>query len=183
MLANGSMNSNTSGEGEICKNMIEAGLIDCLVALPAQLFYNTMIPACLWFLARNKTNGKFRNRTDEILFIDASKVGSMINRRNKEFSDDDIAQITDTYHAWRNIGGQYEDKAGFCKSATLEEVRKNNHVLMPGRYVGTEAEEDDGIPFDEKMNALTAKLAEQFAKGSELEKTIRENLKGIGYEF
>ena len=169
--------------GEIRKNMIEADLIDCMVALPAQLFYNTMIPACLWFLARNKTNGKFRNRSDEILFIDARKIGSMINRRNKEFSDEDIAQITDTYHAWRNIGGRYEDKAGFCKAATLEEVRKNNYVLMPGRYVGTEAEADDGIPFDEKMNALTARLAEQFARGSELEKIIRENLKGIGYEF
>jgi type I restriction enzyme M protein len=183
VLANGSMNSNSGGEGEIRKNMIEAGLIDCMVALPAQLFYNTMIPACLWFLARNKTNGKFRNRSGEILFIDARKIGSMINRRNKEFSDADIARITGTYHAWRNVGGQYEDIAGFCKAATLEEVRKNNHVLMPGRYVGTEAEEDDGIPFDEKMNVLTARLAEQFARGSELEKAIRENLKGIGYEF
>ena len=183
VLANGSMNSNSGGEGEIRKNMIEAGLIDCMVALPAQLFYNTMIPACLWFLARNKTNGKFRNRTGEILFIDARKLGSMINRRNKEFSGGDIAQITDTYHAWRNIGGQYDDKAGFCKAATLEEVRKSNYVLMPGRYVGTEAEEDDGIPFDEKMKVLTSKLAEQFTRGSELEKSIRENLKGIGYEF
>ena len=189
VLANGSMNSNSGGEGEIRKNMIEAGLIDCMVALPAQLFYNTMIPACLWFLARNKFNGKFRNRADEILFIDARKIGSMINRRNKEFSDEDIAQITDTYHAWRSVRENnhspqpYEDKAGFCKAATLEEVRKNNYVLMPGRYVGTEAEEDDGIPFDEKMNALTTRLAEQFARGSELEKSIRENLKGIGYEF
>jgi type I restriction enzyme M protein len=183
VLANGSMNSNSGGEGDIRKNMIEAGMIDCMVALPAQLFYNTMIPACLWFLARNKTNGKFRNRADEILFIDVRKIGSMINRRNKEFSDEDIAQITDTYHAWRSIGGQYEDKAGFCKAATLEEVRKNNYVLMPGRYVGTETEEDDGIPFDEKMNSLTSRLAEQFARGSELEKIIRENLKGIGYEF
>jgi len=183
VLANGSMNSNSGGEGEIRKNMIEAGLIDCMVALPPQLFYNTMIPACLWFLARNKTNGKFRNRLNEILFIDARKIGSMINRRNKEFSDVNIALITDTYHAWRNIGGQYEDIAGFCKAATLEEVQKNNHVLMPGRYVGTEAEVDDGIPFDVKMEALTTKLAEQFARGSELEKAIRENLKGIGYEF
>ncbi len=183
VLANGSMNSNSGGEGEIRKNMIEAGLIDCMVALPAQLFYNTMIPACLWFLARNKTNGKFRNRANEILFIDARKIGSMINRRNKEFSDDDIARITDTYHAWRNIGGQYQDQDVFCKAATLEEVRKNSHVLMPGRYVGTEAVEDDGIPFEEKMNVLTTKLAEQFARGSELEMSIRENLKGIGYEF
>lgn len=183
VLANGSMNSNTGGEGEIRKNMIEAGLIDCMVALPAQLFYNTMIPACLWFLARNKTNGKFRNRSNEILFIDARKTGAMINRRNKEFSDADIALIADTYHAWRNLGGSYEDKPGFCKSASLDEVRKNSHVLMPGRYVGAEAEEDDGIPFDDKMKALTDRLAEQFAKGLDLEEKIRENLKGIGYGF
>jgi len=183
VLANGSMNSNSGGEGEIRKNMIEAGLVDCMVVLPAQLFYNTMIPACLWFLARNKTNHKFRDRSQEILFIDARKLGVMINRRNKELTDEDIALISGTYHNWRNKDGQYEDKAGFCKSATIEEVRNNNYVLMPGRYVGTEKEADDGIPFDEKMKALTAKLAEQFAKGKELEKTIRENLKGIGYEF
>lgn len=183
VLANGSMNSNTSGEGEIRKNMIEAGLVDCMVALPAQLFYNTMIPACLWFLARNKKNHKFRDRSNEILFIDARKLGVMINRRNKELTDEDIAIISGTYHAWRNKNGGYEDKAGFCKSATIEEVKNNNYVLMPGRYVGTEEEADDGIPFDEKMKALTSKLAEQFTKGNELEKTIRENLKGIGYEF
>jgi type I restriction enzyme M protein len=183
VLANGSMNSNTGGEGEIRKNMIKAGLVDCMVALPAQLFYNTMIPACLWFLARNKTNHKFRDRSQEILFIDARKLGAMINRRNKELADEDIALISGTYHAWRNKNGAYEDKAGFCKSATLEEVRNNSYVLMPGRYVGTEEEIGDGIPFDEKMKALTSKLAEQFAKGNELEKTIRENLKGIGYGF
>jgi type I restriction enzyme M protein len=183
VLANGSMNSNTSGEGEIRKNMIEAGLVDCMVALPAQLFYNTMIPACLWFLARNRTNHKFRDRANEILFIDARKLGTMINRRNKEFTDGDIAQIAGTYHAWRGKAGVYEDQAGFCKAATLDEVRANNYVLMPGRYVGTEEAEDDGVPFDEKMNALTAKLAEQFARGNELQNTIRENLKGIGYEF
>ncbi|MCX6134748.1 MAG: class I SAM-dependent DNA methyltransferase [Ignavibacteriales bacterium] len=185
VLANGSMNSNSGGEGDIRKNMIEAGLIDCMVALPAQLFYNTMIPACLWFLARNKTNHKFRNRSNEILFIDARKLGTMINRRNKEFTDDDIALIAQTYHAWRNREGKYQDKAGFCKSATIEEIRseKNGYVLMPGRYVGTEEEVDDGIPFEEKMNALTTKLAEQFTKSSELETTIRSNLKSIGYEF
>lgn len=212
VLANGSMNSNTGGEGEIRKNMIEAGLVDCMVALPAQLFYNTMIPACLWFLARNKTNHKFRDRSNEILFIDARKLGEMVNRRNKKLSDDDIALISGTYHAWRNKSGtlieddsmktmitdgtkpspsknqknlstDYKDIPGFCKSATLDEVRANNYVLMPGRYVGTEEAEDDGVPFDEKMNALTAKLAEQFTKGAELEAKIRENLKGVGYEF
>ncbi len=150
------------GEGEIRKNMIEAGLIDCMVALPAQLFYNTMIPACLWFLARNKSNGKFRNRSNEILFIDARKLGAMVNRRNKELSDDDIKLIAQTYHNWRGKEGKYEDKAGFCKAATIEEGRNNNYVLMPGRYVGTEEEIDDGVPFEEKMNTLTAKQAAPF---------------------
>ena len=177
------MNSNTGGEGDIRKAMIEAGLIDCMVALPAQLFYNTMIPACLWFLARNKGNGKFRNRSNEILFIDARKLGIMINRRNRELADADIKKITGTYHNWRNLAGDYEDIPGFCKKAAIEEVRANGYVLMPGRYVGTEAEEIDAMPFAEKMGALTTKLAEQFAKGAELEIAIRENLKGIGYEF
>ncbi|MBM3181238.1 MAG: SAM-dependent DNA methyltransferase [Chloroflexi bacterium] len=215
VLANGSMNSNTGGEGEIRKNMIEAGLIDCMVALPSQLFYNTMIPACLWFLARNKTNHKFRNRSNEILFIDARKLGEMTNRRNRKLTDEDLALISGTYHAWRNkekdpkglsrqedlpdkknnkvssvpdsgkrpLGSGYKDIAGFCKSATMDEVRNNNYVLMPGRYVGAEEIEDDGVPFDEKMNALTSKLAEQFANSAKLETKIRENLAGIGYEF
>jgi len=211
VLANGSMNSNTGSEGEIRKAMIEARLVDCMVALPAQLFYNTMIPACLWFLAKNKTNGKFRNRSNEILFIDARKLGTMINRRNKELTDTDIKQITDTYHNWRNCpnhdsfdlydkndlkksnhgnhenqknqSSDYVDIPGFCKAATLQEVAQNNYVLMPGRYVGTEDEAEDLVPFVEKMQSLTAKLAEQFAQGETLQKTIRENLKGIGYEF
>lgn len=183
VLANGSMNSNTGSEGEIRKAMIEAGLIDCMVALPAQLFYNTMIPACLWFLARSKKNGKFRNRSNEILFIDARKLGTMINRRNKELSDVDIARISAIYHNWRNINGEYEDVAGFCKAATMEEVINNNYVLMPGRYVGTEEEEDDGILFADKITALTTKLAEQLSKGYTLEMEIRESLKSIGYEL
>ncbi len=183
VLANGSMNSNTGTEGEIRKNMIEAGLVDCMVSLPAQLFYNTAIPACLWFIAKNRTNGKFRNRSNEILFIDARNLGTMVNRRNREFTDEDVKQIGETYHNWRTINGNYYDVAGFCKSATIEEVKKNSYVLMPGRYVGTEGTETDGTPFDEKMQTLTAKLAEQFAQNNELEKVIRENLKGIGYEF
>ena len=183
VLANGSMNSNTGGEGEIRKNMIEAGLVDCMVALPAQLFYNTTGPACLWFLSRDRTNHKFRNRSNELLFIDARKLGTMVNRRNKEFSQEDIAKIAGTYHAWRGEGGVYEDLPGFCKAASKEDVRGNNYVLMPGRYVGTEDVEDDGIPFEEKMNKLTAQLAVQFARGNELQQRIRENLKGIGYEF
>jgi type I restriction enzyme M protein len=189
VLANGSMNSNTGGEGEIRKNMIEAGLVDCMVALPAQLFYNTMIPACLWFLAKNRTNHKFRNRSNEILFIDARKLGTMINRRNKILTDgtdeneNDLKLITDTYHNWRNASAHYEDIAGFCKVATLDEVRQNNYVLMPGRYVGTEEEEIDLIPFEEKMKTLTDKLAEQFAQGEKIQKTIVENLKSIGFDI
>jgi type I restriction enzyme M protein len=187
VLANGSLNSNSGGEGDIRRNMIEDGIVDCMVALPSQLFYNTMIPACLWFLARNRRGGfqtrpYQRDRSNEILFIDARKLGSMVNRRNRELTDDDVALIAGTYHSWRSKDGGYEYKAGFCKAATIEEVRNNNHVLMPGRYVGTEEELDDDVPFEDKMNALTAKLAEQFAKGAELEKTIRENLKGIGFE-
>ncbi len=183
VLANGSMNTNAGNEGEIRKNMIEAGLIDCMVSLPAQLFFNTTIPACLWFLARNKANGKFRNRSNEILFIDARQLGTMINRKNKEFTEDDIKLITNTYHEWRNKNGKYEDVAGFCKVATIEEVKNNNWVLMPGRYVGNEEEVEDLIPFAEKMQALTEKLTRQFTQGSELEETIRENLKSVGYEF
>lgn len=183
VLANGSMNTSSGGEGEIRKNMIEAGLVDCMVALPSQLFYNTMIPVCLWFLARDRKNHKFRDRSNVILFMDARKLGTMVNRRNRELTGEDIAKISGTYHAWRNLGGRYEDVAGFCRAATLDEVRANNYVLMPGRYVGTEEVEDVGIPFEEKMTALTAQLAEQFARGEELQKQIRENLKGIGYEF
>lgn len=183
VLANGSMNSNTGSEGEIRKNMIEARLVDCMVTLPANLFYNTTIAASLWFLAKNKSNGKFRNREKEILFIDARKLGVMINRRNRILKQEDIDLISSTYHKWRDPNGGYEDIAGFCKSAKIEEVIDNNYVLMPGRYVGTEEEEIDVKSFDEKMQTLTAKLAIQFAKDNELENTIRENLKGIGYEF
>jgi len=183
VLANGSMNSNTGGEGEIRKNLIEAGLVDCMVALPSQLFYNTQIPACLWFLARDRRNHKHRDRSNEILFIDARKLGRMINRRNRELTDEDIQRIAGTYHAWRSKDGGYADQAGFCRAATIQEVRDNGYVLMPGRYVGTEEEVDDGVPFEEKMAALTAQLAGQFARGRELEVCIRENLRGIGYEF
>lgn len=173
VLANGSMNSNTGTEGEIRKAMIAAGLIDCMVILPAQLFYNTMIPACIWFLSKRKKK--------DILFIDARKMGTMINRRNKELSDADIQQIAGTYHNWRN--GQYEDISGFCKAASIEEVANNNYMLMPGRYVGTKEEEEDGILFTDKIAALTSKLAEQFNKSHTLEAEIRENLKRIGYEI
>jgi type I restriction enzyme M protein len=183
VLANGSMNSNTGTEGEIRRNMIQAGVVECIVTLPANLFYNTTIAASLWFLSKNRANGKFNHRKNEILFIDARKFGVMINRRIRELTPDDIALASSTYHKWRNLDGDYEDIAGFCKSATLEQVAQYNYVLMPGRYVGTEEEEIDPVSFDEKMQALTTKLSEQFAKDSALENSIREHLKQIGYEF
>ena len=157
--------------------------MDCMVALPSQLFYGTQIPACLWFLARDKSNGKFRNRRGKTLFIDARKTGALVDRTHKEFSDADIQKIARTYHAWRGEkgAGKYEDVAGFCKSASLEEIEQHGHVLTPGRYVGAEEVEDDGEPFDEKMKRLTAQLKDQFAESAALEKAIRENLKKVGY--
>lgn len=178
VLANGSMSSNTSGEGEIRKNIVEADLVDCMVALPSQLFFNTMIPACLWFIRRGrKETGA---RSGEVLFIDARKMGTMISRRNRELTREDIKKITETYHNWR-AGKDYEDIASFCKSATFDDIRKHNHVLTPGRYVGTEAEEDDGIPFDEKMKGLTSKLKDQMEESKCLDEEIKKNLESIGY--
>ena len=177
VLANGSMSSNQSGEGEIRKNLIEADLVDCMVALPGQLFYSTQIPACLWFLSRR------RKRHGEILFIDARKLGPMVDRTHRELTDEDIARIADTYHAWRtgedNDG--YADIPGFCKSAPLDEVRRHGHVLTPGRYVGAEPQEDDGEPFEDKMKRLVAQLREQQAEGTRLDAAIAENLKELGY--
>lgn len=182
VLANGSMSSNQSGEGEIRKNIIEADLVDCMVALPSQLFYNTMIPACLWFVSRDKKNSKFRDRRGEILFIDARKMGSLIDRRHRELTGEEIRKISSTYHAWRGEGGKYADVKGFCKSAKLDEVRGHGHILTPGRYVGAEDIEDDGEPFDQKMHKLTAELAGQFQKSGELEKEIKKNLNGLRYK-
>jgi len=190
VLANGSMTTNSGNEGEIRKAMIQEGVVDCMVALPTQLFFNTQIPACLWFLARNRKNhppssraGKFRDRSNEILFIDARKLGTMINRKNKAFTDDDIAKITNAYHSWRDKDGKYEDIAGFCKAATIAEVEANNFVLTPGRYVGTEEVEDDGIPFEEKVNAIAAELKEQFEQSNELQIKIKENLLRVGIKI
>jgi type I restriction enzyme M protein len=153
VLANGSMSSNQSGEGEIRKSLIEADLVDCMVALPGQLFYSTQIPACLWFLARDRKRGRFRDRRGHVLFLDARKLGRMVDRTHRELTNEDIARIAGTYHAWRgkNDADEYADVPGFCKNATLEEIRKHGHVLTPGRYVGAEAQEDDGEPFEEKM--------------------------------
>jgi type I restriction enzyme M protein len=183
VLANGSMSSNQSGEGEIRKNMIEADLIDCMVALPGQLFYSTQIPVCLWFVARDKRNGRFRDRRGETLFIDARKLGSLVDRVHRELTDEDIARIAGTYHAWRGDpeAGEYADVPGFCKAATLEEIKKHGHVLTPGRYVGAEAPEDDGEPFEEKMKRLTATLREQQAEAEKLDAAIAENLRALGY--
>ena len=214
VLANGSMSTNTSGEGEIRKKMIDDDLVDCMIALPGQLFFTTQIPVCLWFMTKNKAGGsptgkKFRNRVGETLFIDARNMGTMVDRTHKELTNDDIKTISNTYHAWRSEGvtlskrgleeevhgvlpenkGQegaeetsYEDIPGYCKSATLEEIQKNDYVLTPGRYVGVAEEEDDGIPFEEKMTELTSTLFSQMEEAKELDKAIRENLKSLGYE-
>ena len=183
VLANGSMSSNQSGEGEIRKAIIEADLVDCMVALPGQLFYSTQIPVCLWFLARNKKNGRFRDRRGETLFIDARKLGTMVDRVHRELTDDDLAKIAGTYHAWRGDkdAGKYEDVPGFCKAAKLDDIRKHGHVLTPGRYVGAEAAEDDGEPFEDKMKRLTATLREQQKEAAKLDAAIAANLKELGY--
>ncbi len=199
VLANGSMSSNQSGEGEIRRAIIEADLVDCMVALPGQLFYSTQIPACLWFLARDKSarhsresgNPGLRDRRGRVLFIDARKLGRMVDRTHRELTDEDIARIANTYHAWRgeNVvahkgdhkGRPYKDIPGFCKSATLEEIRKHGHVLTPGRYVDAAAQEDDGEPFEEKMKRLTAQLKLQMAEGAKLDEAIRTNLAVLGF--
>jgi type I restriction enzyme M protein len=190
VLANGSMSSNQSGEGDIRKAIIEADLVDCMVALPGQLFYSTQIPVCLWFLTKNKTgrpNNKIRARQGETLFIDARKLGQMIDRVHRELTEVDIAKIADTYHSWRLHKPSalslppYADIAGFCKSAKTEEIATHGYVLTPGRYVGAEEIEDDGEPFEQKMTRLVAELNGQFAESAKLEKAIKANLKGLGY--
>ena len=183
VLANGSMSSNTSGEGEIRKNVIEADLVDCMVALPGQLFYSTPIPVCLWFLSRNKKPANGRDRSGEILFMDARNMGTLVDRVHRELTDEDINKIADTYNAWRGEAdcGSYQDVAGFCKSTKLDEVKQHGYVLTPGRYVGIEESEDDGEPFDEKMARLTDQLSEQFAKSRELEIEIRKQISTLGF--
>ena len=164
VLANGSMSSNQSGEGDIRKAIIETDLIDCMVAMPGQLFYATQIPVCLWFLARDKKNSRFRDRRGKVLFIDARKLGTLIDRVHRDLSDEDIAKVANTYHAWRGDNGtktKYADVPGFCKSATLDDIRKHGHILTPGRYVGAAEVEEDAEPFEEKMARLTAELREQ----------------------
>jgi type I restriction enzyme M protein len=202
VLANGSMSTNTTGEGAIRQKMVENDLVDCMIALPGQLFYTTQIPVCLWFLTKNKKADKdrgYRNRQGETLFIDARKIGSMISRTQKELLVDDIATIANTYHSWRSLRGDdipvvesampgdknvpapYEDQAGYCKSATLDDMRKHDYVLTPGRYVGAADIEDDGIPFESKMSEMSQTLYAQMAESSKLDEIIRKNLKGLGY--
>ena len=190
VLANGSMSSSQSNEGNIRRSLIEANLVDCMVALPGQLFYSTQIPACLWFLARR------RERSGEILFMDARKLGRMVDRTHRELTDEDIARIAGTYHAWRNRApapskeeaqerggaGDYQDVPGFCKSAALEEVRKHGHVLTPGRYVGAEVQEDDGEPFEDKMKRLAAQWRKQQAEAATLDAAIENNLAQLGFK-
>jgi type I restriction enzyme M protein len=183
VMANGSMSSQTSGEGEIRRAIVQADLIDCMIALPGQLFYGSMIPACLWFLSRDKANDKFRDRRGQILFIDARRMGHLVDRRHRELSDEEIAKIAKTYHAWRGEkqAGEYADMAGFCKSATLKEVESQGFVLTPGRYVDAEKTEDDGEPFHEKMKRLVGELQGQLAEATRLGEEITRSLKEIGY--
>ena len=195
VLANGSMSSSQSGEGGIRKGLVEAELVDCMVALPGQLFYSTQIPACLWFLARDRAAGSrsgagaatrfgtLRDRRGEILFIDARKLGRMVDRTHRELTDEDVARIAGTYHAWRGGDGAngYADVPGFCMSASLEEVRTHGHVLTPGRYVGAEPQPDDGEPFEVKMKRLVAELRAQQDEGARLDAEIKANLAALGF--
>jgi type I restriction enzyme M protein len=182
VMANGSMSSNQSGEGAIRRNIVEADLVDCMVALPSQLFYTTQIPVCLWFLSRDKRNGSFRDRHGETLFIDARKLGRMTDRTHRELTVDDIELVAGTYHAWRgdrDATSEYADIPGFCKSATMNEIAAHGFVLTPGRYVGAEDSDGDDEPFDEKMERLTTRLEEQFGASDELQRAIRERLGAI----
>jgi type I restriction enzyme M protein len=183
VLANGSMSSNQSGEGEIRKAMLEADTIDCMVALPGQLFYSTQSPACLWFLTRNKNLNGLRDRRGQVLFIDARRLGVLVDRTRRELTDEEIQKISDIYHAWRGEkgAGEYADIAGFCKSASMDEIRIHGHILTPGRYVGTAEQEDDGEPFGEKMLRLSAQWREQRLVAAKLDTAIEANLKELGY--
>lgn len=183
VLANGSMSSNTSTEGKIRKKIIETDLVDCMVALPGQLFYSTSIPVCLWFIARNKEDRRFRKRIGETLFIDARRLGKMIDRVHRELTGEELTRIAETYHAWRGDeeAGEYIDVPGFCKSATLAEIQAHTNVLTPGRYVGAEEQDEDDEPFEDTIAHLTTQLTEQMAEARRLDDTIRANLRMLGF--
>lgn len=184
VLANGALSTSTKEEYAIRKAILEDDKIDAIVALPGQMFYSTQIPVSLWFVDMNKASSDERKRNGETLFIDARELGFMADRTHKEFAREDIAKIADTYHAYRGTSGQaYEDVAGFSKAATIEEIRENDYVLTPGRYVGLAEQEEDGEPYEEKMARLTSELSDQFKKSAELEEQIRGALKEIGYEI
>ncbi len=178
VLANGSMSTSTTAEAIIRQAMVDADLVDCMVALPPQLFFNTQIPACLWFLNRAKPD----HRQGQTLFIDARNMGSMVDRTRRELDEEDLLTIATTYREWRTPEGDYEDQAGFCKSATIEDIVGHNYVLTPGRYVGAPDMDEDDEPFEEKMARLTATLNEQFAESARLEAIIRQNLSKLGYD-
>ena len=188
VLANGSMSSNSSGEGEIRQSLIENDLVDCMVALPGNLFYGVTIPCCLWFLTKNKKPKGYRDRKNNILFIDARKLGTMIDRAKRDFSEDHVAKIANTYHVWRgqpdaiDKHGTYKDISGFCYSCKLDEIKKNNYILTPGRFVGSEDELDDDITFEEKFGSLKLKLSEQFEEEKRLEKKIQNILLQVNTE-
>ena len=178
------MSTSTHSEGDIRQAIIEADMVDCMVAMPGQLFYTTQIPVCLWFVTRSKKADHkrgYRDRSGQTLFIDARRMGTLVDRVHRELSEDDLNTIAGIYHDWRNEGGNYEDKAGWWKSATLDDIKSHGYVLTPGRYVGAEEVEDDGIPFEEKMSTLSAELYAQFAKADQLEAVIRKNLEALGY--
>lgn len=181
VMANGAMTTNSKGEKNVRQHMVDNGMIDCIVRMPDKLFLTTGIPACLFILSKNRDgrDGTHRERMKEILFIDTNKLGKMVSRKLRVFTDEDIEKVTSTYHTWRNLEGDYEDLDGFCKSASLEEVQAQDYKLTPGIYVGTEAEEDDGIPFEEKLEALNSKLIEQFEESDRLKKSIIEGLSQI----
>ena len=178
VLANGALASDSSGEGEIRKNMIEGRVVECIAAMPSQLFYATGIPCSLWIMRRNREE----NTRNKILFIDARNLGSMIDRKVRELTEEDISKIATTYHNWRN-NTNYEDELGFCKSATIDEVKENDYALTPGRYVGTPEDEGDGIPFEEKMKKLTSELSEQLKEEEALNEELKKVLGVIGYEI
>jgi type I restriction enzyme M protein len=184
VLANGSMSSQQSGEGVIRQNLVEADIVDCMVALPAQLFYAVTIPVCLWFLARNKGDKRFRDRRGQVLFVDARKMGVLVDRVHRDLTEEDVGRIAGAYHAWRGEtgAGTYEDVAGFCKSATVEEVRGHGFVLTPGRYVGAEDVEEDEEGFEAKMKRLSAELDAEFLEGRKLEAEIQQRLKGLRHD-
>lgn len=184
VLANGSMSTSTKDEFEIRKNLIENDLVECIVTLPSQMFYNTQIPACLWFVTKSKAKKNERNHQGEILFIDAINEGFMADRTTKEFSEEDIKKVADAYHAWKGTNDkEYANVAGFCSSVSLESVKEQDYILTPGRYVGLEEEVEDSEPFEEKMERLTTLLSEQFIQSHQLEEDIRKALGGIGYEI